>query len=793
MKVDYFDRVNSIIPKPNPKDVLYYLERIRSGAVKKQISEIRLITDKDERNDLKRKILSNVTFGGTFSTRNKASCKSGSGLCILDFDHLSDVELIKNELRQIKYCFAAWISPSGDGIKALFRINEVTNPDEYTAIYKQIVLDFNFNVDAAGQEISRMCYESYDPDIYVNTDAEIYQPEILIIPIEVQNLGSITNIPLTDQDEIANRLMVWFKGKFDSKQRNSSLTKLAFAFNNFGIHKSTAERYLGTYEQKDFNKKEIQSIINSAYKHTSDYNTKQFEDKIKIKRIENIVIGGKKEVDIIKEFPEVEKEKLLAEVEIIRNNIKIDEFWKYSKKGDLQILPYRFKLYLENLQFFKYYPSGNKKTFFFIKKDINFIDIITEYQLKDEVLRRLIASSKLDVFDILAEKTTHFASNYLSMLDTATINIHRDSKDFAMLYYKNKAVKVYNETIETIDYNDLSDFVWKNTVINRDFSIDTDHHKSQFRSFVWFICGQERSKYNTMKSVIGYLLHSHKTASNNKAVILNDETVSDTPNGGSGKGILINAISHMKRVSVVDGKTFDFNKSFAFQTVNTDTQVLAFDDVRKNFEFERLFSIITEGITIEYKGKDAIKIPVQDSPKILISTNYTIKADGGSFKRRMFEVEMSDYFGAHRTPLDHFGNLLFDEWDSKEWERFDKFMINCIQYYLQNGLVESKTNNLQLRKFINETSQEFYEYACVENQIPLNCRIGKSEFTDKFHSEYPDSRKFVTNRIISKWLKKFADYANYEYLDGNSNSKRWFSLGEINQSEDLEIDNEVKF
>jgi len=792
MKVDFFETIYSIAPKQHSKSVIYYLDRIQNGAVRTLVEKIRKEPNKKIQNDLK-KGLSNVAFGGTFTTRNANGIKTASGLCILDFDDVDDVVAQKEILSQNKHCFATWVSPSGKGVKALFRINETTNPVEYTAIFNQLVEDFAFKLDKSGQDICRMCYESYDPEIYVNVDAEIYQPDLLIVPIEVQNLGSITNIPLTDQDEIANRLMIWFKGKFISSQRNASLTKLAFAFNNFGVNKSTAERYLGTYEQKDFNRKEIQSIINSAYKHTADHGTKQFEDKQKIKKIEYIILGGKKDVEILKEFPEVDKDKLTAEIEIIRNNIKIEEFWKYSKKGDVQILPYRFKLYLENLQFFKYYPSDNKKTFFFIKKETNFIDIITEYQLKDEVLRRLIANNKLDVFDILAERTTHFSSNYLSMLDTAKINIHRDSKEFAMLYYRNMAVKVFDESIESIDYGDLTEFVWKNTVINRDFSIDTDHHKSQFRSFVWFISGQNRDKYNTMKSVIGYLLHSHKTSSNNKAVILNDETVSDTPNGGSGKGILINAISNMKRVSVVDGKTFDFNKSFAFQTVNTDTQVLAFDDVRKNFEFERLFSIITEGITIEYKGKDAIKIPVQDSPKILISTNYTIKADGGSFKRRMFEVEMSDYFGAHRTPLDHFGNLLFDEWDKKEWERFDKFMINCIQFYLKNGLVESKTNNLQLRKFINETSQEFYEYAFVEKQVPLNCRVTKPDFTDKFHAEYPDSKKYVTNRILCKWVKKYSDFAALDYLEGNSNGKRWFQLGEQKQENNFEIDNEEKF
>ena len=91
---------------------------------------------------------------------------------------------------------------------------------------------------------------------------------------------------------------------------------------------------------------------------------------------------------------------------------------------------------------------------------------------------------------------------------------------------------------------------------------------------------------------------------------------------------------------MIDGKTFEFTKSFPYQTVSTDCQVLVFDDVKKNFSFESLFCVITEGIT-EYKGQDAIKIPVEHSPKILITTNYTIGGIGGSFERRKMEVEIS--------------------------------------------------------------------------------------------------------------------------------------------------------
>jgi hypothetical protein len=775
MKVNFFKTKESVSPDERPKDVFFYLDRIQNGKHEAIIKELRAEINPEKKKAIKGK-LSGVTFCGTFRTRKKDALKLGSGLAILDFDKLEDVLAYKEQLKSNNYIFSCWISPSGNGLKALVKIPIISNDDEYKFIFKQLKELFP-DLDDSGKDISRLCFESYDPDIYINLEAERFIPTYPDTSIELVNLGTVTNIPLIDGDEIANRLIKWFKTKFDRNQRNSSLFKLAVAFNDFGVQKMTCERYLFLYAEKDFNENEIQTIINSAYKNTANFGSKQFEDSLKRRQIENIVLSGKKNKEVLDKFKEINPEKLEAEIQIIKNNIKFDEFWKYNEKGKLEISAYRFKLYLESLNYRKFYPSEKTKTFIFVKKECKFIDIITEFQIKDEILRNLVLNNQLNAFDVAAETLTIFSSKYLSMVDTADIKMDKDGSNFAMIYYSNLALKITKDAIEKIEYDTMESFVWKSQVINREY-VDVDHHESQFRSFIWFASGQNREKYNTMKSVIGYLLHSHKTASNNKAIIFNDETISDTPNGGSGKGIIINGIGHMKKTSTIDGKTFDFNKSFAFQTVNTDTQILAFDDVRKNFDFERLFSVITEGITIEYKGKDAIKIPVQDSPKIIISTNYTIKADGGSFQRRIFEIEMSDYFGVHHTPLDEFGNLLYDEWNTDEWNRFDKFMINCLQYYLANGLVKSKTNNLELRKFINETSQEFYEYALTDNMIKNDIRITKSEALNEFHNEYPDSRKFVTNRTFIKWIKKYCDYKKLKYSEGNSNGHRWFSVSQ---------------
>lgn len=778
MKVNFFKSRHSVSPDERPKDVFYYLDRIQNGKQEKIIKELRAEIDPIKKASIKG-TLPAVTFCGTFTSRKKENLKEGSGLAILDFDHLESSIEFRNSLKSNDYVFSAWISPGGEGVKALVKIPVIKDDTEYKLIFKQLVNIFP-TLDVSGSDISRLCFESYDPDIYINLDSEKFIPVYPTISIDTISLGTITNIPLIDNDEIANRLIVWFKKHFNTSARNSSLFKLAIAFNDFGVSKMICERYLHSFIEKDFTENEINSLINSAYKNTSNFGSKQFEDKVKRKQIENIVLSGKKNKEVLEKFKEIDSEKLENEIQLIKNNIKFDEFWTHNDKGVLEVSAYRFKLYLESLNYRKFYPSEKAKTFIFVKKENKFIDIITEFQIKDEILRNLIINNQLQAFDVAAENLTLFSSKYLSMIDTADVKMDKDSSEFAMIYYSNLALKISKDSIEKIDYEDMESFVWKSQVINRDY-IDVDHHESQFRSFIWFASGQNREKYNTIKSVIGYLLHSHKTASNNKAIIFNDETISDTPNGGSGKGIIINGIGHMKKTSTIDGKTFDFNKSFAFQTVNTDTQVLAFDDVRKNFDFERLFSVITEGITIEYKGKDAIKIPVQDSPKIIISTNYTIRSDGGSFQRRIFEIEMSDYFGVHHTPLDQFGNLLYDEWNITEWNRFDKFMINCLQYYLLNGLVKSKTNNLELRKFINETSQEFYEFAITDNRVKLEIRIGKNELLNEFYSEYPDSKKFVTNRTFIKWIKKYSDYNKFNYSEGNTNGQRWFTISkEIN-------------
>lgn len=781
MKVSVFKSVKDI-GNPFDKDVFYVLDRIKIGRSKDIVDKIRL-------GDTSLKIkLPGVCFNGTFKKRAVDGICAKSGFIILDFDKfdtIEETEKFKNKISKDKFTFACWISPSGLGVKVLFKIP--IDDRNHKGYFDAIKEEYNSkHFDSSGSDISRFCFESYDPNIYINKDSEIwtaYEVE------DIEDIGiKIPVLPIKSDNSIITILMKWFESKYGlaTGSRNSNLFKLASAFNDYGVGKNECENVLTKYATEDFDIDEIKQLIESAYKKTWQHGTKFFEDKKTQQKVEKLIRSGKKDKEIFNIVKDVNSKDLENCLNIVRDNITIDDFWFYDKNGRVKLSPHKYKYWLEQNKFFKYFPADTS-TYTFIRVESNLIDETSENRIKDFVLEYLLNRHDLgfSVYDFMAENPKYFDAKFLSLLESSEVKFKEDEPEVCYIYYQNKVVEITSKGRTEIDYIDIDGYVWRRQIIERDY-IESDHHESEFRRFLWLVAGQNVERYNSFKSVIGYLLHSFKTSANNKAIIFNDEEISDNPNGGSGKGLFWNALNKMKKVSSIDGKTFEFTKSFPYQTVSADTQILVFDDVKKNFSFESLFSLITEGITLEYKGQDAIKLPVQKSPKILITTNYTIGGVGGSFDRRKFEVEMSAYFNAGHTPLDEFGHLLFDEWSDIEWSRFDNFMINCVQYYLQNGLIAHEFNNLALRKFIKNTNSEFYEWAKDEENLPIGQRCSKPAYYEKLITEYSDLKKYSSNRSFKKWVELYAKFTGLEYTEGSTGGERWFRLDKINSPIEIE-------
>ena len=762
MKLSLFDRVTNPIPlkETNLKTVI---KDIQEGKYSAQIKNVRLYINDKPKRDIEKKKLPLISFAGTFSQRSNFKLIQSSGVACLDYDNCSDLNQLKNEVNNDNFTFCSFVSPSGNGLKVLVKIPFVDNDEDYKSFYLELQKHYNrYGVtDESTKDISRASFVSYDSELYLNVDAETFTDRYVIPEYNQQKVI----FKIDDENEVAQRLLVWFKKHWTTGQnRNNNLFKLCSAFNDYGVSQSIALDYCMQYQSKDFSRREIESLVKSAYKNTFNFGTKAFEDEKKVITAKRLVRNNASKEDLKNKLGEIEG------IEEVINEKKQTEgasvFWEVTDKGRIKINYVLLDQYLKANGISKYYPFDESSHVEFITKDDNFIDWIDPIRIKDFIKKDLLSKGHYDVWEYLARNTGLFKTDALTMLDTIEIQPKRDTAKSSFIYYKNKVIKTTKDKIEELEYKDIDEVIWRKQVIDRNVTVSNESD-GEFKTFIWKLSGEQKDRYYTLKSVIGYLLHSHQNTSKPKAIIFNDEMLSDDiPNGGSGKGLIHKAIGHIKNIVVENGKKFDSKGQFAYSRVNKDTQIFLMDDVPKSFNFEDLFSIITEGMVVEKKGKDAFKIDFEESPKISITTNYTVKGEGASHYRRIFEVEIANYFNDKHTPEDEFGHQFFTDWSEAEWQRFDNFMIRCIQYYLNNGLVESNKVNLELRKLRHNLGFEFMEY--METN-PFKERKSRKEARDDFNRLYPNLSRYNTAQKFNKKVKSYCEFHNLELVESKYN------------------------
>lgn len=251
------------------------LVRIRDGASFEKIQELRNTID-NERQDVLKRELPAIAFHGQFSGRGDANLQKHSGYIILDFDHVTDVERKKSELMGFPFMLAAWVSPRNNGVKALVKISD---PSKHSAHFDSLCELFP-DLDTKSRNLERLCFESYDPNILVNTACTTYTKIIEKKKVETKQVVS-------DDREIFDKLKKWLSNKgsaFVSGSRNDFIFKLSCSCSRFGIDEdSCLTLCLQDFSvgQDSFSVAECRAAVRSAYKSTKhDFGTAVFENNI---------------------------------------------------------------------------------------------------------------------------------------------------------------------------------------------------------------------------------------------------------------------------------------------------------------------------------------------------------------------------------------------------------------------------------------------------------------------------------------------------------------------------------
>jgi hypothetical protein len=409
---------------------------------------------------------------------------------------------------------------------------------------------------------------------------------------------------------------------------------------------------------------------------------------------------------------------------------QICTFWDVSEQDRLTINRYKLQVFLTTVGGFRlYFYDQNSTIYRLVRIKDGFVEESSTEQIKrfiKDYIDRLPDSfdggiTPQDLLEhIYRGASALFSDAFFEFFDRADINFLQDTQDTSYFPFKNGVVCVSKDKIALKTYGELNKFVWKTQIIDHHIYVDDGSIKLEeieYYKFLNYVSGEEVERLMYAITLIGYLLHTYKDPSRPFSVILAEETENEANGGGTGKGIFVKALGHLSNLVRVDGKNFKVDKNFAFQRVDLDTRILAIEDTRRNVDFEGFYSIITEGITVEKKNKDELFIPYKDSPKVMFTTNYTIPNMGNHAKRRQKVFEFSPYFGAGKTPEDVFGHKLFEDWDKDEWNRFFNLMFNCVQIYLESGVLAVENSEKLHRKQVRvQFGEEFLEFLMAQKE-----------------------------------------------------------------------------
>lgn len=168
---------NYFTPKPfDHSDIMTYLGYVKNGKWKEEVEEARSFGKGTKGYDSIKKTLPAVTLSGTFEPeRLDANLVNHSGFICMDFDHLPDVDVLKNQIENDEFTFAVFKSISGEGLAAIIKISKPEKHRDYFTLLREYYREkFQVEADSKCINVSRLRGATYDTECFVNTESSTW-------------------------------------------------------------------------------------------------------------------------------------------------------------------------------------------------------------------------------------------------------------------------------------------------------------------------------------------------------------------------------------------------------------------------------------------------------------------------------------------------------------------------------------------------------------------------------------------------------------------------------------------
>lgn len=199
---------------------------------------------------------------------------------MFDIDKIEDVELWLEDMHEnpSKYdmFYAAYISLSGNGLHILVAVRGLTDEnfkDCYKHIASEIEIHYHLSVDMTCCDIARLCILSYDPNIFINEQAEVWDAQEIMNTLKMFELIPDEEKEILTQESNNKGLALYIEKmniQMVEGSRHNTIVAAAGKLNRAGFDKEAVKMELRQFVEPGFEEKEINSIVDSVYKNWKD-------------------------------------------------------------------------------------------------------------------------------------------------------------------------------------------------------------------------------------------------------------------------------------------------------------------------------------------------------------------------------------------------------------------------------------------------------------------------------------------------------------------------------------------
>jgi hypothetical protein len=688
--------------------------------------------------------------------------------------------------------FPAWAQPEADWVKAV----EEVQVSLYKALESYYLEQFDLKTDGSCIDVSRARYVSYDANLHFNQDAKVWegrtfpQPKAKPVPIKKERLKPTVAGFGAQVLQRAERMVL-------DAAEGEKHTSLRDAANLLGGYIAT-----GVVDEN-----EAYSVLHNAISSKANVTSMEnAENLIKTgfqkggespllppyveKRIINYA-GSNLPPDVVAVTVASEEGLDAAKIEQLVGGLLEENsgvFWNVEfdeRKGRNVVDIQRQKLIkFLGQQGFRAGANGKDLELYRIQENIvslqhpiHVAKFVTTYVEGLPITVGELERTSIEEA-LLRSITPLFAPELLRTLPWLSGTWMQDTASAAFFFFRNCWVEVTAGGILAKEYEELPALIWDTQVKPWEFSPE-DGLGSNFNKFMINITDQNPERLTALQRGLGYLMHGFKDIADARALILMDEVAEvGKSEGGTGKGLLMQAVRNMVPFVEIEGASFGFDDKFRYERIQQDTKVVFFDEWdAQRLPFKNMFAMITGELVINRKNERSFSLDFSSSPKFAFGTNQVIVGEGSSYERRKIEILLKNYYSATLRPIDEFKERFFYDWQQAEWNAFYNLALSWVQDFLANGLLHIQNEGLEDRILAQKAGVVGKEFLELTRELKAEKgRIWAAEVYTQFLNSSGIEAKFFSLRKFNELMQLagFIKFKNTERMPATQYQQIYF-------------------